>query len=170
MKLTMKLIDSILKMRRFRAIAAVAENGTIGLNNKIPWHIPEELKFFRSMTENSAVLFGRKTFESIEKILPNRKNIVLSHSTMIIPGGVVVHSVEELLNLEEDIWVCGGSSIYQLLLPLCCELYISTIRGNYLGDATFPEYESMFERESVLLSTEQFYVTKFVNRNCHANA
>jgi dihydrofolate reductase len=170
MKLAKDLADAILKTRRFRAIAAIAENGTIGLNNKIPWHIPEELKFFRNMTSGATVLFGRKTFESIGKVLPNRKNVILSRSNIVIPGGIVVHSMEELLNLAGDVWVCGGGSIYKLLLPACRELYLSTIRGNYDGDAVFPEYESMFDKEHTLFDGEQFYVTKFVNKSYHANA
>jgi dihydrofolate reductase len=169
MKFTKQFIDTALKTHCFRAIAAVAENGTIGLKNNIPWHIPEELKFFRETTSGSTVLFGRMTFESIGKVLPGRKNIILSRSSMSVPGGVVVHSVEELLNLIDDAWVCGGSSVYQLLLPICRELYISTIRGNYDGDAKFPEFQSMFEKECLLFDRGQFYVTKFVNRNYHAN-
>lgn len=159
----------MLKTRCLRAIAAVAENGTIGLNNKIPWHIPEELKFFRDRTMGSAVLFGRKTFESIGKVLPHRKNIILSRSSLIIPGGTPIHSVEELLNFTEPIWICGGGSIYKLLLPACRELYVSRIRGSYTGDTVFPEYGSIFGEGEVLLESEQFYVTKFVNKNYHAS-
>ncbi|MDR2435779.1 MAG: dihydrofolate reductase [Puniceicoccales bacterium] len=165
----MKFAKHLVETHNFRAIAAVAENGTIGLGNKIPWHIPEELKFFRDTTNGSTVLFGRKTFESIGKVLPNRRNVILSRSDMDISGGIVVHSVEELLDLTDDAWICGGSSVYRLLLPICRELYLSTIRGNYDGDAKFPEFESMFKKECTLFDGGQFYVTKFVNRDYHAN-
>ncbi|MDR2720851.1 MAG: dihydrofolate reductase [Puniceicoccales bacterium] len=170
MKFAKHSVSITLKTHNFRAIAAVAENGTIGLGNKIPWHIPEELRFFRDMTKGSTVLFGRKTFESIGKVLPNRRNIILSRSDMNILGGIVVHSVEELLSLTDNAWICGGSSIYQLLLPICRELYVSTIRGNYDGDAKFPKFKSMFIKECTLFDEGQFYVTKFVNKNYHANA
>jgi dihydrofolate reductase len=169
MKLAEELADTILRTRCFQAIAAVASNGTIGLNNKIPWHIAEELSFFRRMTLGKTVLFGRKTFESIGKALPDRKNIVLSRSAMKIQGVTVAGSVEELLPIEDDIWVCGGGNVYQLLLPACRELYISTIKKNYPGDTTFPEYESTFVAKKILLDSEKFYVTLFVNKNYHAD-
>jgi dihydrofolate reductase len=162
--------SSVLATHHFRAIAAVAENGVIGANNRIPWHIPEELEFFRSATSGSTVVFGRKTFESIGRILPHRKNIIFSRSAAGINGGTVAHSVGELLDLTNDAWICGGGEIYGLLLPACRELYISTVRGCYRGDAVFPEYESMFGNGEVLLDAERFYVTRFVNKNYHALA
>jgi dihydrofolate reductase len=148
----------------------VAENGTIGVNNRLAWHIPEEWEFFKSMTSGSTVVFGRKTFESIGKVLPNRRNIILSHSNMTISSGIVVHSVQELLEVTDSAWVCGGRCIYELLLPYCRELYLSKIKGDYDGDTQFPEYKSMFEEDSTLYEGKQFCVTKFVNKNYIANA
>jgi len=154
----------LLERRCLRAIAAVAENKIIGFDNKLPWWIRDEAKWFRRMTYGSTVIFGRKTFESLGRALPNRANIVLSRSNIFFPGAQVIHSLEELANFTNDAWVCGGAEIYQQLLPACCELYVSTIRGRHEGDRVFPEYESMFLKDRILLDTDKFYVTRFVNK------
>jgi hypothetical protein len=111
-----------------------------------------------------------KTIRVNRKRFAKEKNDILSRSDVIIPGGIVFHSIEELLDLAGDVSACGGCSIYQLLLPGCLELSLSTTRGNYDDDAIFPEYESMFDNERRLFDGEQFYVTKFVNKSYQAKA
>jgi dihydrofolate reductase len=115
MTLAKQSADAISKTRCFPVIAAIAENGTIGLYNKISWHIPEELNFSSKHGSGTTVRFRRKTFESIGTVLPNRKNVIRSPLHMIIPRDAVVHCIEELLDLAGN--VGGGDSIYQLLSP-----------------------------------------------------
>ncbi len=149
-----------------RIIAAMSLNGVIGLNNNIPWQIPEELKFFRSMTINSTVLMGRKTFQSIGRLLPNRKNVILTHSELILDDATIIHSIEEIFDLSGTgtIWICGGASIYQILLPACRELYLSIIHKNYHGDTFFPDYKTFFGAEQTIYSGQLFHVEKMINK------
>lgn len=156
--LTEEIINTLRKRFNIRAIAAIAKNRVIGSNNCIPWNIPQDLQFFRKTTQGATVLMGRKTFESIGKPLPNRCNIVLSSTCQEIPGTTVICSPDQLLGLDipRDIWVIGGATIYKLMLPVCDELYISHIEGNYSGDTYFPEFENNFSLENVLESHNIF--------------
>lgn len=126
-------------------IAAVAKNGVIGKNNKLPWDIPEELQHFRSITAGSTVLMGRKTFESVGRPLPNRKNIIITRSALSIPGVTVCASVEEGLEkakaYNKDVFIIGGANIYEQTIPLADKLYISHIKKEYEGDTYFPEFD-----------------------------
>lgn len=164
MILSDELCFELLKNCDLRAIAAVSQNGIIGKNNKIPWHIPEELKFFRDTTSGTSVLMGRKTFQSIGKLLPNRQNIILSRSGFAVEGALVTHSVEEILNIKGTIWICGGASVYKLLLPVCRELYLSTILKPYDGDTFFPNYQSIFSPVEIIFKHPEFRVTKLINK------
>src|SRR5436853_5074883 len=100
-------------------------NRVIGSQNRIPWHLPEDFKWFKKMTTGQIVVMGRKTFESIGKPLPNRTTIVLSHSEFSYPG---VQTISDLgqLDLADDrreVFICGGSQVYEHALPLCSDLY-----------------------------------------------
>ena len=127
-------------------IAAISQNNCIGKDNKLPWHIPEDLKHFKKLTLGKAVLMGRKTFESIltqlGKPLPGRKNLVITRQTEYrVPDGVEVYgTVEEALqaNANEEIMVIGGAEMYRQLLPQADALYITEIKKIVNGDAFFP--------------------------------
>lgn len=119
-----------------RMIAAASLNGVIGQNNKLPWEYdyPEDLSFFRKMTANSTIVMGRKTFESVGRPLPKRRNIVLSHKIVPkieIPGVEIFHSLDNVLDscVKDDnpVWIIGGSYVYQEGLKVANELYITTI-------------------------------------------
>ncbi|MFH1790226.1 MAG: dihydrofolate reductase [bacterium] len=126
-------------------IAAIADNNCIGKNNKLPWHIPEDLKQFKKITANKTVLMGRKTFESILGYLghplPNRTNIVLTRNAKYN-----VHDVEVCNNVKsaiakhqnEDIFVIGGATVYEQTINLADTLYITHIHKKIDGDAFFP--------------------------------
>ena len=119
-------------------ITAFDYNQVIGLNNQLPWHIPEDLKYFKKVTLNKTIVMGRKTFESIGKPLPNRKNIIVS-STLNSPNLTILKSPSDILSLpDEDIFIIGGSSIYQYFLPHCHNLYITHIDQTFQGDCHFP--------------------------------
>ena len=132
------------KNMRIALIAAMSENGVIGNHNALPWHLPEELKYFREKTRDKPVIMGRKTFESIgNKPLPNRLNIILTHALhFTAPDCKVVHSVEDALKAAgdycEEIMVMGGAEIYKAFLPVASRIYLTVIHQIYAGDTVFP--------------------------------
>lgn len=145
----------------FSLIVAMAENGVIGRKNELPWHYPEDLKYFKKVTINKTVVMGRLTYESIikrlGKPLPNRKNIVITRSPEKYPEIEAYSSIEQFLrrydNSKKEIFVIGGARIYEALLPYCDRLYITKIHGSYDGDTYFPLYD---EDELQLISENRF--------------
>jgi dihydrofolate reductase len=136
---------------RIAIIAAVARNGVIGLRNRMPWHLPEDLKRFRRLTLGHAVIMGRRTFESIGKPLAGRNNIVVTRSPDWTGSGCrATRSIETALAAvqeQEAAFVIGGAEIYALALPLACRLYITEIERDFDGDAFFPEFDRSQWRE-----------------------
>lgn len=128
-------------------IAAMAKNNCIGKNNKLPWHIPEDLKHFQQITKGKTVLMGRKTFESIisylKKPLPNRTNIVITRNASFqVPSGVEIYDdIQKALNKHknEEVIVIGGADIYAQTINLADKLYITLVDQEAEGDAFFPE-------------------------------
>ena len=146
----------------FKAIAAMASNRVIGNNGKLPWHIPEELQWFRQTTLHQTLLMGRKTFESMGcRPLPQRTTYVLSSQKMPYEGIHAITSINELNNLQGTVWLCGGAHMYEQFLPLCSELFLTVIHNPYEGDAVFPKFEHLFKQQAVLKSTEAFEVQKW---------
>ncbi|MGM0124480.1 dihydrofolate reductase [Enterococcus sp. AZ194] len=129
------------------AIWAQDENGLIGKQDKLPWHLPSDLKFFKQMTESNTLIMGRKTFEGMGgRPLPNRKTIVLTHDADYRAEGVdVMHNLEEVLvyarEFEGITFVAGGSMIYKEFLPHCTILYRTVIQHAFEGDTYFPEVD-----------------------------
>jgi len=129
------------------AIAAMAENRVIGKNNRLPWNIPEDLKYFKECTLGKKIIMGRKTFESMGRALPKRENIVLTRQADFKPEGVRVYSdlksaiayCQDSSKSEEEVFIIGGSEIYLQSLPLLNRIYLTLIHRNFEGDAKFPE-------------------------------
>ena len=125
-------------------IVAVSENNVIGKDNKIIWHIPEDLKRFKELTTGHTIIMGRKTFESLGKILPDRKHIVLTRDTdyKVNDENVeIVNDIENLndyLNPQEENFVIGGAIIYRQLMPKVEKMYVTRIHEKFEGDAYFP--------------------------------
>ena len=124
-------------------LAAVAANRVIGINNTLPWHLPEDLKHFKSLTLGHIVVMGRRTFESIGRPLPGRTNVVLtSRPDLILPGVVIAGSIHDVLdqfaNDPRSLFVIGGAQVYQESLPLCQRLYLTEIQQSFTGDTFFP--------------------------------
>lgn len=121
------------------------KNGCIGKDNAIPWSCPEDMKFFRERTEGNVVLMGRKTFESIGRPLPNRRNVVITRDRNWTHEGVeVIHTLNNIdlhfKSEERDVFIIGGSEIYKQLLPQTHELYLSRINTEVVdGDAFFDD-------------------------------
>ncbi|GAB6070747.1 type 3 dihydrofolate reductase [Thiomicrorhabdus hydrogeniphila] len=133
-------------------IAAMANNRVIGLDNDMPWHLPDDLKFFKSVTTGKPVIMGRKTFESIgSRPLPNRPNFVISRQAGFnAPGASVFSSVDdalaELSNAEEVI-IMGGGQLYKEMLVKADTLYLTQIEANIDGDTFFPDWTQMQWKE-----------------------
>lgn len=129
-------------------IAAMSENRVIGRENTIPWSIPSDLKRFSEITMGHPVIFGRKTFESIGRPLPGRKNIILSgQKDYRVEGATVVHSLADALNLcdsEEEVFICGGGPLYQEAISRADRIYLTVVHGVYEGDTFFPEIPAAF--------------------------
>lgn len=140
-------------------IAAMANKRVIGANNKMPWHLPADLKHFKKTTLNKPIIMGRLTYESIGKALPGRLNIVVSRDeSYTLSDAIVVKSPEAALSAaqgNEEVMIIGGGSIYQHFLPHCHRLYLTFIDLDVIGDTFFPDYESMYEWE--LLDQESHF-------------
>lgn len=129
-------------------IAAIASgNRALGKDNKLIYHIPEDLKRFKEITSGHTVIMGRKTFESIGKPLPNRNNIIISKDPLYtVEGGVVVHSLEEALRLtsltedNNEVFIIGGGQIYKEAIDIADKLYLTIVEGSPEADTFFPPY------------------------------
>jgi dihydrofolate reductase len=126
----------------FAVIAAVARNGVIGIENRLPWRLPDDLKRFRTLTSGHTVIMGRRTWESLPRALPNRQNIVVTRSPgYVAEGAETARSLADALsraNRPAPIFCIGGGALYRDALPLADTLYITEIDRTFTGDATFP--------------------------------
>jgi len=146
-----------------KAIVAMAENRVIGNAGTIPWHLPEDFKFFKATTMGHAILMGRKTFESIGKPLPGRENIVLSRTMPETAGVTIIRSLDELKEPADgrDLFVIGGEEVYRLLLPRVQELYVTKVPQVIEGDTSFPEFEWAFDAGEQVLKTPDFNTWRY---------
>lgn len=127
-------------------IAAIGRNRVIGKDGVLPWHIPQDLKRFKQLTTGYTVLMGRRTFESLGKPLPRRRNVVVTSRP--IPGVETFHSVKGALQVlaeEEKVFVIGGARLYGRLLREADELYLTFVHLDVDGDSYFPEYEEVIQ-------------------------
>ena len=125
-------------------IAAVSKNRVIGNENRLPWHLPEDLKHFKQLTLGKPIIMGRKTYESIGKPLPGRHNIIVTRDKKFTADGcTVVHSLEDAINAgkpAEEVMIIGGATIYEQALPMSQHLYLTLIHKSFEGDTFFPEW------------------------------
>lgn len=125
------------------AIAAMGHRRVIGRNNQLPWHLPADLAHFKAITTGHPILMGRKTHESIGRVLPHRRNIVLTRNPHYQAAGVVVvHSLDEAVSAcpeAQEIFIIGGADIYALAMPRLSRLYLTLIHADFTGDTFFPE-------------------------------
>ena len=125
-------------------VVAMTKEGIIGDNNMLLWHLPNDLKRFKSITLNKPIVMGRKTYESIGRPLPNRRNIILTRERYhSFPGCEIMHSVQEILDATEgtdELMVIGGGEIYRLFWPLTTHLYITYVNTSLSGDTSFPSF------------------------------
>ena len=132
-------------------IAAIADNGVIGDRNALLWHIREDMLHFKHLTMGHPVVMGRKTFESIGRPLPGRENVVVSRVATEIAGCRIVRSLAETQSMfpaDEEIFIIGGSQIYEQALPLADRLHITEVHRAYEGDTLFPPIDRSVWRET----------------------
>lgn len=134
-------------------------NRVIGKDNQLPWHIPEDLAYFKKHTIGKGIVMGRNTYESIGRPLPKRRNIVVTRNPEYRADGIdVVHNLDEAIRLakeqHEEVMVIGGEQIFRTILPHADRLYITLIKQEFDGDTFFPEYGA--EWTAVAESEEQF--------------
>jgi len=147
-------------------IVAVDENNAIGKENKLLWHITEDLKHFKVITDGHPVIMGRKTFESIGKALPNRTNIIVTHNNQyLVPGCIIASSVEKAIVLASEIddeqFIIGGASIYEKTVRLADIIYLTVVHKRYDADTFFPEI-----RENEWNEIERIDFEKGANFDC----
>jgi dihydrofolate reductase len=143
--------SSVIVKPRVALIVAVAKNGVIGAGNRLPWHLPDDLKHFRALTFGHTVVMGRKTWESLGKPLSGRQNIVVSHQPGLrIDGASVAHSLDEALamaSLPEPVFVIGGEALFRSALPGAAVIYMTELDRDFDGDARFPSFDREAWRE-----------------------
>ena len=153
-------------MRPFKAIAAMSLNRVIGRGNAIPWHLPEDFKWFKKMTTGQVIVMGRKTFESIGKLLPNRTTIVLTRSPAPIPGVLTSASLDQLpvsapQVAGREIFICGGAQVYSQALARCSDLYLTLVQRHVEGDAIFPPFEEQFDLVETMQESPEFKILHY---------
>jgi len=149
-----------------KAIAAMSLNRVIGAGNRLPWHLPDDFKWFKKMTTGQVIVMGRKTFESIGKPLPNRTTLVLTRSNLTFPGVQTFSDLSQLDTLlpefaGRDVFICGGAQLYQQALPLCSDLYLTLVKREVAGDTFFPPFEDKFELTEQLLDASEFSISHY---------
>ncbi|WP_256006934.1 MULTISPECIES: dihydrofolate reductase [Pedobacter] len=134
------------------AVVAISENRAIGKDNQLLWHLPKDLKHFKKITSGHTVIMGRKTYDSVGKPLPNRRNIVITRRTDLeIEGAEVVSSLDAALELcrhETEVFIIGGAEIYKLALQRTDRIYLTTVHETYDADAFFPELNETLWKET----------------------
>lgn len=134
-------------MKNLVLIAAIGKNRELGVNNSLIWHIKEDMKFFKDTTINHPIVMGRKTFDSLPKLLPNRTHIILSRTNAKISQNVItLNSVQEFINLSknigDDFYVIGGGAIYQEFMPYATKMLLTEIDESYPNaDTFFPDFD-----------------------------
>lgn len=156
-------------MKPFKAIAAMSLNRVIGAGNKIPWHLPEDFKWFKKMTTRQVIVLGRRTFESIGNPLPNRTTVVLTRSAEPIPGVLVISDLSRLDPAQppfagREIFICGGAQLYNEALPLCSDLYLTLVKRIVEGDTFFPPFENRFDLVAELRDEPEFKILHYRNQ------
>ncbi len=142
---------SALKKPRVSVIAALARNGVIGIENRLPWRLPEDLAHFKALTLGHPILMGRKTFESLGRPLPGRTNVVITRNPGYRPDGcLVAASIPAAIALcdgADEVFFIGGADLYAQAIPLADRLYLTEVDIEATGDAWFPDYDKRAFRE-----------------------
>jgi len=147
----------------------MSQNRVIGQGGRIPWHLPEDFKWFKKMTTGQVVVMGRKTFESIGKALPNRTTIILSRGNFLQPGLRTAADLSQIDWTEpelagREVFICGGAEIYRQTLGQCSDLYLTLVKRVVDGDTFFPPFEPHFELAEEVFDAAEFKILRYRNR------
>jgi len=149
---------------RLTAVVAMTSERVIGRAGSLPWHLPEDLAYFKRTTSGHPIVMGRKTYESIGRPLPKRRNIVLTRDpTWSAEGVEVIHRPDELAGLpgmDGQVFIIGGAEIYAAFLPLLADLLVSHVFENHAGDTWLPEFESEFPQSEIIETHASFEVRR----------
>jgi len=133
-------------------VVAISENNAIGKDNQLLWHLPADLKHFKEITSGHTIIMGRKTYDSIGKALPKRRNVVITRNTALeIPGVEVMHSLAEAIDSskeEREVFIIGGAEIFKQALGQTDKIYLTKVHQNFEADTFFPEIDTALWRES----------------------
>ena len=137
-------------------------NRAIGKGNKLPWHIPEDLRWFKKLTTGNVIIMGRKTWESIGIPLPNRESIVVTQTA--IPGVRAVRSVAEINPAADarEYFIIGGAQLFQQALPLCSDVFLTLVKREVDGDVFLPPFEQQFHLAEIIRDTPEFSILHYV--------
>jgi dihydrofolate reductase len=137
----------------------MAKNRVIGVDNKIPWHLPNELRMFKNLTMGHHIIMGRRTYESINRLLPGRTSVVVTRQPdYAVPGAIIAHSIEHALDTcraDDECFVIGGAGLFSETLPLADRLYLTVVDAQPTGDTFMPEFDMSQWRET----SSQSFVT-----------
>ncbi len=147
-------------MNNLSLIAAIGAANELGKNNDLIWHLREDMKFFRTQTSGKTIIMGRKCFESLPGLLPNRKHIILTNNKDYkVEGATIFHNKDEVLdyikNTNEECFIIGGSKIYELFLPYAKYLYLTEIESNSEADVYFPTFDKTKYTKEILNELEE---------------
>lgn len=141
-------------------IAAIGKNRELGKDNDLIWHLKGDMKYFREMTNNKTIIMGRKCFESLPGLLPNRKHIILTNNKDYkVDGALVMNNMDDVLNYikntDEQCFIIGGAKIYELFLPYCDNLYLTEIKDKKDADVYFPKFDKKLYNKEIIGTQEE---------------
>ncbi|MEE9331880.1 MAG: dihydrofolate reductase [Methylophilaceae bacterium] len=138
-------------MSQLSIIVAIANDNVIGVNNTLPWHLPEDLKRFKALTMGHHIIMGRKTYESLGRLLPGRTTVIVTRNKQYhVEGAVIANSLEQALDVarvDEEAFLIGGAELYKIGLPLADKLYVTEVHADFEGDAYLPAFDLTDWRE-----------------------
>lgn len=152
--------------KSFKAVVAMSLNRVMGKDGGLPWHLPEELRWFKELTTGNVVIMGRRTWESIGRPLPNRENVVLTRSKDTISNVRTIRSLSELDpgSDRRDYFVIGGAQVFEAALPVCSEIYLTLVKREVSGDVFLPPFEDEFQLKEIIRDTPEFAIQHFVRK------
>ncbi len=141
-------------MNNISMIACVGKNLELGKNNDLIWHLPNDLKYFKSVTSGKTIIMGRRTFDSLPGVLPKRRNIILQHNKEKINGAEIfndIPSIIESVKDEEEVFIIGGASIYNQFLKYATKLYLTEVQKGYKdADVYFPKFDKRKYKKTII--------------------
>lgn len=148
-------------MQTLSLIVAVANHGVIGIDNRMPWHLPEDLKRFKALTMGHHIIMGRKTYESLGRLLPGRTTVIVTHNPdYVVEGALIAHSLDAAMALcgdDAQPFLIGGAQLYQAGFTKATEIYLTRVHADFAGDAFLPAFDLTAWDE---LSNERFISEK----------